>query len=131
MFEQKFIAIVKAYEVLSDEVMRRKYDASSQQSAETYDVNVDDFGAAWAAYQSHGVEDTPTNWFLMGLVFIGPFLWACAKIFQSHRAKKSKMASQKAAIVEAAVQKRTLMLRPSKVFKGKRADAAQKIKNPE
>ena len=70
LFEQKFIAIVKAYEVLSDEVMRRKYDASSQQSAETFDVNVDDFGAR-AAIKAMG-EDTPTNWFLMGLVFIDP-----------------------------------------------------------
>ena len=58
-YEEKFIAIVKAYEVLSDEAMRRKYDASSQQSAELYDHSVDDFGSAWAAYQSHGVEDTP------------------------------------------------------------------------
>lgn len=104
IFEEKFIAVVNAYEILSDDSKRREYDESGVQDANEYDEyeRHDNFGEAWKAYEGHSVEDTPQNWLLLFSIVVLPLSWVMWQHINSSMSKAREKAAQKAAVAEAA-----------------------------
>ena len=88
-FQEKFIEIANAYEILSNEKKRRRYDQTGLMGDEEEDMDDDEFGGfdsfdeAWSAFGDMGeappdvqpdVDDTLTSWLLF--FTLGMFIFA-------------------------------------------------------
>ncbi|KAA0177130.1 hypothetical protein FNF27_01460 [Cafeteria roenbergensis] len=106
-FEERFITIANAYEVLGDEERRKEYDAAGGDAAaqDGRGSGFSSFDEAYAAYAHHAggnkvVQDTPLNmalmWVLVGLL-VGPAAWAGWQQLGERQRKAEAKAKREAA----------------------------------